>query len=166
MTTTKHTSAVWVTIPAAFEMLEAAGFPQDHQHGKVEVLFGSRTPGPDGESVVLSSYTNQAAGSDWQTAGTPGKEDYPDAVIRVFTNTPGFDENQTWARLAALGQVVEGTFRDLNTGKPIISDALLAAGVRNMVLTLTATSIDPAGAAGANGWLGAAEFALRITARI
>lgn len=164
---TKYASAAWVAVPGAFAALTRAPFPRISEHpGKVEVAFGPHVPTLGAELVAVSALAEQPAVADWATAGTPGKVDQPDVTIRVFTSVDGFDEHKTWARLAVLGQVVEETFRNLTTGKPIIPPEMDFAGIQNLVLTLVRAVVEPAGTPGASGWLGACEYSMRITARI
>lgn len=162
----KRVSSVWKVVPGVKRMLDAAEFPPIPQNPKgVKVEMGAKLPSPGSELVVVTGTAPRPI-EPFVTAGTPGKDDPHNVIVRVYTNVPGFTEEQAWERLEALGTVVEETFRELERGKPIISDELREAGVWNLTATVTQTSVFPAGDAGGNGYLGEAEITVTTSARI
>lgn len=162
----KRYSSVWAVVPEVLAMLRDASWDSIPQvAGGVKVSFGAMAVVPAGEHVVVDGLVRRA-GQDIVTGGTPGKDDTPETTISVFTNVPGFDAERTWERLTALGCAIDDVFRDLDTGKPIISAALTAAGVWAISLSTVSTSVQPMNSPGAAGWLGVAELVVAWKARI
>lgn len=163
----KRAPSIWAVVPAIHAHLLTTTWPVLPQNTKgVQVVFGARVPVPGSEMVLVSGETDQPVNPTFATLGAPGREDPVNVFLHVFTNVHGFNELQTWERLADLGTAIDGRFRSLTTGKPIIPDDVAAAGVRILTVTVTRTIVYPAGGAGANGWLGEAELVVSMQARI
>jgi len=163
----KYRSSVWPVMPEILDMLRNADWPRIPEiKSKVDVKFGAINSIPGGEAVVLHGSTKRAT-QTVETAGTPGKNDDVDATLAVFVNIPGFSAERTWGRLAELANAVDMTFRDLNTGKPILSKGMEDAGVWWLWASAIETEVVPMdGNAGSAGWLGMCMFTLTWRARI
>ena len=162
----KPYSSVWVVVPEILGLLRTAAWPTIPEvQGGVKVSLGALAAVPAGEAIVLDGLVRRG-NQGIVTGGTPGKDDTPETTISVFTNVPGFTAERTWDRLAQLGCTIDEVFRDLETGKPIISDRLRAAGVRWLGVSSIDTALGPMNSAGAAGWLGVAEIVVSWTARI
>lgn len=162
----KRPSSVWAVMPELLVMLRSASWPTiPETKAKIDVRFGALATLPGGEAVVLHG-TTRRGDQEIATGGTPGKNDVVDAPLSVFTNVPGFSAERTWERLADFGVALDGVFRDLSTGKPIITPALEAAGVWSISVSSIDTDVVPMNAAGSAGWLGMAAFVISWKARL
>jgi len=159
----KLTSSVWVVVPEMVRLLESANFSQSpHHKHRPTVEFGAFVSPPAGESVTVTGSTRRPS-SDWATQGRPGVDERHELEIVVAVNTPGLTALETFGRVAMLGGEIEDALRDRDTGHPIISAAMAAAGVRVPNLHTPETVIVPT----ANeGWAGVAQYVYAWSARL
>lgn len=162
----KRTSSVWPVMPEILRIMRHdIVWPSIPQVKKIDIGFGALMGPPAGEAVTLTGSTRRGD-QEWVTAGTPGKDDRIEAQVVISTNVPGFSAEQAFGRLAELGATLEAGFRDQETGKPVVTDALIEAQVLGIWVAAVDTAVIPMNSPGANGWLAAGTFVLSWWARI
>ena len=121
--------SMWTVIPEIYRVIEEATWPQIPQaKGKPKVQFGAFTNLPAGESIIVTGATDRADSEPHTMGAVSGREGMQTPIV-VATSVPGLDALASFNRLAELGKTLEGLFRDLTTGKPIITEAIDEAGL-------------------------------------
>lgn len=166
MSTPKLNASVWVVLPEVYRVLSDAPWQTIAATGgkTPSVMFGTFDNLPGGESVFVTGSTRRSS-QDWATSGTPGRDEAFEALLVVAVNVPGYNALRTFERLATIGRTLEDTMRDRATGHPEITDAMKAAGVWQLALTASDSTIQPLNSSGAAGWVGVATYVLSWSAR-
>lgn len=157
--------SMWAMIPEVHRIVSEAAWPQIPQAKlRPSVQFGAFMNVPAGESIIVTGATARADSEPHTLGNVAAREDLETPIV-VTTNVPGRDALSAFKRAGELGAVLQGLFRDMDTGKPIITDVMKDAGVWQTWIRTAETLVVPLNTAGATHWVAGSTYILGWTAR-
>jgi len=147
---TKKATVVFDTIEVILATLEAVTWPaltgaggENLNTAGTSVVFGTLVQEPDRETVAVTGSVDDQDQSQWPEVGLAAKREAFTTELLVVTQIPNRTAAEAWARMKSLVTTIGATFRDLNTGRPIVPAALAALGVYTISTTTTRTALYP-----------------------
>lgn len=126
------------------------------------VHLGEMTSAPERETIAVTGTVTDDQQDVWPERGLSGKAESFSTVLVVVTNVPNRTWAEAWARLKEIVTTIDGTLRDLTSGRPSIPDVLAALGVTSWAVASVDTLCWPTD----EGFHGAADITVAVRAHI